>query len=38
MNSYDLNDEDCLTEIMNYKNKGLHSKTFLWKTVSKFNL
>jgi hypothetical protein len=36
MNSYDLNDEDCLTKIINYKNKeGLYSKTFLWKTVSK---
>jgi len=36
MNSYDLNDEDCLTELINYKNKeGLYSKTFLWKTVSK---
>lgn len=36
MNSYDLNDEDCLTEIMNYKNKErFYSKTFLRKTVSK---
>lgn len=36
MNSYDLNDESCLTEIINYKNKeGLYSKTFLWKTDSK---
>lgn len=36
MNSYDLNDEECLTELINFKTKeGLYSKNFIWKIVSK---